>query len=136
MATIYKNYASEALQVLQAALKDVAPKIYFDVRPSTVSEQMKSFVVIAANNRWNELNVVQYTLMSVNLFHRVRQGNVLPIDKTQEMVDKVLEKLPFIEGRFKFHDPIVIRICKSDDLGFGYATIQVRCEVNTTDKFN
>lgn len=132
---MYKNYASEALQILSAKLADVTKNIYFDVRPASVSEQMKDFMVISANNRWVERNVLQYTLINVNLFYRSRQNNVLAIDKTQEMVDKVLAILPYSEDRFLFNDPFVVRICKSDGMGFGYATIQIRCSANTTDKF-
>lgn len=133
---MYKNYASEALQLLTSKLEDVAEKVYYDVRPSTVPEQMKTFMVINANNRWVEKNAFQYTLFTVNLFYKARQNNVMPIDKTQEMVDKVLAVLPCNDGRFLFNDPFVLRICKSDGMGFGYATIQIRCNVNTTDKFN
>ena len=132
---MYKNYASEALQVLTAQLNGISENVFYDIRPSSVPEQMKSFMTINANNRWNERNVFQYTIMTVNLFYRARQNNVMPIDKCQEMVDKVLAVLPYSEGRFLFNDPYVLRICKSDGMGFGYATVQIRCNVNTTDKF-
>lgn len=133
---MYKNYAIEALQLLSQKLGGISDNVFFDIRPATVPEQMKDFMTINANNRWVERNAFQYSIMTVNLFYRVRQNNVLPLDKTQAMVDKVLEVLPYSEGRFLFHDPYVLRICKSDGMGFGYATVQIRCQVNTTDKFN
>jgi len=131
----YKNYASEALQLLSTKLSDVSEDIYFDIRPDSVDAQKTTFIVINSNNRWNEKNVLQYTLMNINRFYRAKQHNIMPVAKTQEMVDAVLAKLPISQGRYLFNDPFVVRICKSDGLGFGYATIQVRCNVNTTDKF-
>ena len=132
---MYKNYSSEALQLLGELLKDLSHNIYYNVRPDAVDERMNDFITVNSNNRWNERGVYQYTLINVNLFCRAKQHNIMPIAKTNKMVNTFLEKLPYNNGRFLFNDPVVVRTCTSDTLGFGYATIQVRCSVNTTDKF-
>lgn len=130
------TYSADALKELSKAIADVSSNVFPSARPKTVKEQMKSFVVISCPTRWSDKGILQRTTMRIQCFYREKENGVMPVGNVGSMCKKVFEKFPFKSGRFTYSKPVLIHDCASDNLGFGYATIHITLQVNTTDKFN
>jgi hypothetical protein len=124
MANRYKR--KEVLQELYNKAKTVCDKVYTSSRPSA-TDKMNKFIVVRLPqgiDPYADTHNIAYAQM--NCFVRDRQGGVENNDLLEELIDGVVNLLPFDDALMSCNDKPVILDTKSDGMGFHSTIIQFK----------
>lgn len=131
-----RYYAKDLFQLVYNTLSELgSDAVYIGNRPNLTDVRHDSFFVVSIPYGFEDLKVLQKSIVRIELFVRCKRGGIENLALLQDLCEALTDKFPIADGRTTIHHP-ELALKGNDVTGFSAWVIQATADINTTDRIN